>query len=172
MTAPTSNLNWFKWNIPRGSEFRTGCIMYGTATGYNTGLSIGVPSTSMLYIKSLEFVVESGCSWSNFYVSFPNNDGDVEGTRRLSIPTSIATGTVQMALLSDEIKEYNGAFQDKFLPSSGLTFYSYKMDLRSPIKLRYSETDTLSIQFTSLLKSVYFKASGWVIDENNAGITD
>jgi len=164
MTAPTSNLDWFKWNIPRGSEFRTGYSFDASSLT----LDIGAPQNAMLYIKNIELIVETGATWEAIDISYPHGDGDVVGTKHININT----GTCTLGHIANKIKDYSTG-EEVYRPEETSTaYYGYTLDFEVPVKLRKSESDTFHIQFTALTKQVDLRVRGWTINEQNAGFSD
>jgi len=165
LTAPTSNLDWFKWNIPRGTEFRTGTTLDASSNSW----SISAPTNAMLFINEFEFVVETGSTWSTVSITFPAGNGDVIGDKSMS---GSGTGESTLAQIADQIVKYNAGDGKYYLYGSGIVFYGYKFDLGVPIKLRWSKSDSFSVQFTGLSKRIDVKVKGWTINESNAGFSD
>lgn len=162
MTAPSSILDWYMRNAPRGVE----CVATGsTLVGTSTGVTFQSAVNETWICDKLVVTWESGVSFTSVTLNIPSQ------SITQALQTSVLTRE-QFQIYCDDIKELNGSRQEKFFPQSGNTFYQHTKIFRPPIVMINSETyNYFSVVFNTIAGGcIYVKPCIWRVKETDDGV--
>lgn len=163
MTTPTSPLDWYMRNAPRGTQDWTTGSTLTPAVGAS-GCTFTPGATETHFVDRVNVFMESGMTYTYVAIKTPNEN--------ISGQQNALYTQAQFELYCGGCIEVNNNQQEKFLSDSGLTFYKYELNFKpAVIMVGGSDYGYLSLTFHGISSgNIYVMPHIWRVLETDDGV--